>query len=447
MTGPPPTREPLSSGQQRLWFINRYAPDSVAYNCAFAYRLDGPLDVGALEGALAFVRDRHDALRTRFAADDGVPYQLIGEPGGFRLPVVDVSGGPTPIDPPWPAVANEPFDLSAGAPVRIVLYRLAATEHVLLVCVHHIIFDGWSQGIFVRDLSYAYAALVGGGTPHLPAQLTRYADYVRAEQDALTGDQAAAGLAYWRQRLAGAPDTLDLRIERPHPNAVGDPGAAVRFAVPTEVVEPLRALARRERATLYMVALAGYAALLSRYAGEADVVVGAPAAGRTRVEWEGLVGFFVNTLPLRIDLSADPRFVELVRQTRDAVLGGLMHAAVPFERLVQELAPARDPDRNAIFQTWCDMFPPDPVPAFGSVAVRPVDAGTKASPFDLSLHLTDGGGPITGRLLFQPKRFDPPTMRRFTEHYRDLLAAVAADPDRRVPELPILPPAGEVPGC
>jgi amino acid adenylation domain-containing protein len=441
MSSAPMSSAPLSSAQRRLWLAHELAPDSTAYNSSFAYRLTGPLDINALDRAVALLLDRHEALRTRFAERDGVPYQVVGEPAaGRRLTVVDLPTEPDPADPPWRAFADRPFSLTADDPVRVALYRIAADEHVLVFCVHHIVFDGWSQGIFTNELSAAYTALAAGQAPDLPAPSAGYADYALAQHEAMAGNGFAAGLRYWRDRLVGAPETLDLRTDRPRPEASRGDGA-IRFQLPAMTIDPLRALARRQGATLYMAALAGYAALLSRYADVPEVVIGAPAVGRTRVAWENVVGFFINSLPLRIDLSADPPFADLVRQVRDTVLAALTHADVPFDRMVEELGPARDPARNAIFQAWCDMFPPEPPPVLGSLSVQPVDAGTRATPFDIGLHLTDMGGPVAGWLLFNPRLFEQETMRRFTGHYASLLAAVAAEPGTRVSRAPILPQA------
>ncbi len=428
-------RLPLSPAQQRLWLAYQLAPASPAYLTTFAYRLTGALDAGALEGALGLVASRHDALRTRFAVQDGIPCQLIGETAELKLEIVDLPGGGGKT--PWRGAADEPFDLTAGPPIQMVLYRLAHDEHVLLARIHHIVFDGWSHGIFIRELSQSYAALAAGDTPNMPPA-PQYADFAIEKAADTAGGRTEAGLAYWRNRLAGAPERLGLQVARAQP---GESGDAIRFTLPADVAAPLRQLARRRGATFFMVALAGYAALLARYAGADEVVVGVPAAGRTQVKWEGVIGFFINAMPLRIDLSANPPFSTLVRQVRDTVLDALANADVPFERIVAEVAPTRDPARHPVFQAWCDMFPPDPLPAFGSLAVEPVDAGTQVTPFDVGLHLTDEGSAVAVRLLHQPARYSYATMRRFTEHYRNLLAAVAADPDVRVMRAPILSPA------
>ena len=253
-------------------------------------------------------------------------------------------------------------------------------------------------------------------------------------------DSAAAGLRYWRERLAGAPQLLDLRVAQ-----LGEGRDAIRFTLPAEVARPLRQLARKHGATVFMLALAGYAVLLARYSGASEVVVGVPSAGRAKVRWEGVIGFFINAMPLRIDVSANPPFSDLVRQVRDTLLAALAHADVPFDRVVEEVAPTRDPARNALFQAWCDMFPADPLPDFGSLTVETVAAGTQVTPFEIGLHLTDDGGPdggpITALLLYQPARYDHAAMLRFTEHYRNLLASVAADHSLPVLRAPILSPA------
>ncbi len=241
-----PVRLPLSPAQQRLWLAYQLAPASPAYLTTFAYRLTGPLNAGALEGALGLVASRHDALRTRFAVQDGIPCQLIGETAELELEIADLPGGGG--ETPWRTAADEPFDLTAGPPIRMVLYKLASDEHVLLARIHHIVFDGWSHGIFIRELSQSYAALAAGDTPGLPPA-AQYADYTReqgAEQDTeQAAERGAAGLAYWRRRLAGAPERLDLQVAHARPGQSGD---AIRFTLPGRrraAASPVRPPARR----------------------------------------------------------------------------------------------------------------------------------------------------------------------------------------------------------
>ncbi len=434
-------RLPLSPAQQRLWLAHQLAPDSVAYNSSFAYRLAGPLRVDALRAALRLVVDRHEALRTRFHPVDDVPYQVVGASDTVDLEVRDLAGADRPDELAGQlvgALADEPFDLATGPLVRVALYQLGADEHLLGFVVHHIVFDGWSHGVFVRELAAAYTAIAGGQRPDLAPLPIRYADYVREQLEWRSSRAATDDLAYWRDRLAGAPDVLAMPTDRPRPRRPVPRPAAVRFSVPAPVCADLRTLARRRGATLFVVALAGYAALLGRYTGSRDVVIGVPAVGRNRVELEGLIGFFVNSLPMRVDLTGDPPFGDLVRQVRDTVIGGLAHAALPFERMVEEFAPSREAGRNPIFQAWFDMFPADPVPRFDDLAVHPQHAGTQATPFDLGLHLTDRGEELAGTLLYAGELFDQPRMRRFAEHYVTFLGAVATAPDRPVHRAPIL---------
>ncbi|HEV3052085.1 MAG TPA: condensation domain-containing protein, partial [Longimicrobium sp.] len=295
---------PLSFAQERLWFIDRLEPGSATYNIPVAQRLGGVLDQAALERALGEIVRRHEALRTTFTEADGSPVQVIAPFGEFALPVEDLSGlGEADREAAVKRRTGEEvrrgFDLSAGPLFRAALLRLSEEDHVLLLTMHHIVSDGWSIGVLFRELSALYEAYREGRGSPLPELAVQYADYAVWQREQLAGEALERQLAYWRERLAGAPELLELPTDHPRPAVQTYRGAAVPVALPLELLERLQSLARSEEATLYMVLLAAFQVLLSKYSGSDDIVVGSPIAGRTRKEMEELIGFFVNTLVLR----------------------------------------------------------------------------------------------------------------------------------------------------
>ncbi|HYH79478.1 MAG TPA: amino acid adenylation domain-containing protein, partial [Longimicrobium sp.] len=346
---------PLSFAQERLWFIDRLEPGSAVYNMPVAWRLGGTLDEAALERSLGEIVRRHEALRTVFGEVDGSPVQVIAPFGGFALPVEDLSGlGDADREAAVRRRAREeaarPFDLSAGPLFRAALLRLGEEGHVLLLSMHHIVSDGWSMGVFFRELSALYAAYREGGESPLPELPVQYADYAVWQREQLEGEVLDRQLAYWRERLAGAPDLLELPTDHPRPAVQTFRGATVPVDLSPELLERLQALGRSEGATLYMTLLGAFQVLLSKYSGSEDVVVGSPIAGRTRGEVEELIGFFVNTLVLRTDLSGDPSFREVLRRVGEVTLGAYEHQEMPFEKLVAELQPERSLSHSPLFQ-------------------------------------------------------------------------------------------------
>ncbi|HEX7240318.1 MAG TPA: condensation domain-containing protein, partial [Longimicrobiaceae bacterium] len=343
---------PLSFAQRRLWLVDRLQPGSPAYNMPFALRLRGALEPALLERALAVVVRRHEALRTVFAAVDGEPAQTALEAVPAAVPVADLRGLPDAGAEALRRAEEEalrPFDLAAGPLLRSMLLRLADDEWALLFTLHHAVGDGWSMELLVREVSEAYGALMEGREPRLPHLPVQYADYAVWQRSWLTGEVLERQLGWWRERLAGAPPLLELPTDRPRPTVQGPRGGSVPLVLAPDVAAALRALARREGATPFMALLAAWQLLLGRYAGQDDVVVGTPVAGRTRVETEPLIGFFVNTLALRGDLSGGPGFREVLGRAREATLGAFGHQDVPFERLVEELAPERSLAHSPLF--------------------------------------------------------------------------------------------------
>ncbi|HVH13182.1 MAG TPA: amino acid adenylation domain-containing protein, partial [Longimicrobium sp.] len=432
----------LSFAQERLWFLDRLEPESAFYNIPAAFRLGGPLDVGALERAVGEVVRRHQALRTVFHEVEGVPAQVIAPFAGFSLPVEDLSA----LDGPAREAevrrradqdAARPFDLSRGPLLRVTLLRLAAEEHVLLLCMHHVASDGWSRGVLFRELSALYAAFAEGGESPLPDLPVQYADYAAWQRRVLRGEALDARLAWWTERLAGAPALLELPTDHPRPAMQTYVGAQEAVRLPGELLQGLRALGRGEGATHFMVLLGAFQVLLSRYGGGDDVVVGSPVAGRTRPELEGLIGFFVNTLVLRTDLSGDPAFGEVLRRAREAVLGAYEHQDVPFERLVEALQPERSLSHSPLFQVMFSLVE-DRGETLRLGTVERLPTGTGATAFDLSLTMVEEADGLRGVVEYRPELFEAATVRRMMEHLAALLAGVAADPGQRVSRLPLL---------
>ncbi len=437
---------PLSFAQQRLWFIHQMDPDEVGYNMAFPTRLVGRLDPAVLERALGALVERHESLRTVFLPAAGGAVQVVRPAGGVRLPLVDLAGLAPAARLPLAlrlgeADARRPFDLERGPVVRAALVRLSGEEHVLLLNMHHVVSDGWSWGVLFRDLYALYGAFASGAPSPLPPLPVQYADFAVWQRGWLAGDVLRRQLDWWRERLAGAPPVLELPADRPRPAVVGSGGASVRFRLPADVSRGLRSLARREGATLYMVARAAADVLLSRWSGQEDLVVGSPIANRTRVELDGLIGFFVNTLALRTDVSGDPTFAGLVGRVRETALGAYAHQDLPFERLVEEIAPERSLSHSPLLQVMFVLQNARGVAARPPAGLRtePLALGTRAALFDLELELWDEGDELPGRARFRTDLFDPATIDRLCAHFRTLLAAVCAAPGEPLSRLPILP--------
>ncbi len=434
---------PLSFAQRRLWFLHALDPRSPLYNVPRACRLAGPLDVAALRRALGAVVERHAVLRARFVERGGEPEQVVGAAGAARLPVVELGGVPAALREreAWRRVgeaAARPFDLAAEPPLRAWLFRLGAADHLLLLSVHHVAADEWSTRVLARDLSAAYAAALRGGPAALPALAVQYADWAAWERERLHEAALEPHLAWWRERLAGAPP-LDLAGDRPRPPARSFRGAVHPFGLPAALRERCAELARESRVTPFAVLLAAFQLLLHRYTGADDLVVGTPSAARTRPELEEVVGFFVNTLPVRVSLEGGPTFRELLRRAGDAAAGALAHQEVPFDRLVEELRPDRDPSRAPLVQVVLALqnVPAEPLALPGVRAdVTEVDTGT--AKFDLTLFLYEDGAGLRGRLEYAADLFDRATAARFAEHYARLLASALAEPDRPASTLPLL---------
>ncbi|HEX6372563.1 MAG TPA: amino acid adenylation domain-containing protein [Longimicrobium sp.] len=429
--------QPLSFAQQRLWFLHQMEPESPFYNLPFAVRMEGALDVDALRRALAEVVRRHEVLRTTFRADASGSWQVIHPaPETFDLAVADLRAFPGE----WARgeelrlmadEAEHPFDLRRGLMLRALLIRAGEAEHTLVLNLHHVAGDGWSIDLLFREISALYAAFRAGEPSPLADLPLQYADYAEWQRQWMNGGALDEQLAYWRGRLAGAPAVLELPTDRPRPAVQSYRGERHAFEVRPALAARLRALARETDSTLFMVLLAAFDLLIHRLSGRDDVVVGSPIAGRMRGEVEGMIGFFVNTMALRTDLSGDPTFRALIARVRETTLQAYAHQDLPFERVVEAIQPDRTLSHNPLFQVAFALqnVPVEPVRLPGlTLRLEEVDSGT--SKFDLFLEMEEQGERLRGRVEYATDLWEPGTADRMVRLFLHLLDGVAAHPDR-----------------
>jgi amino acid adenylation domain-containing protein len=434
----------LSFAQQRLWFIDQLAPGNSAYNIPAAIRLKGPLNLVALEQSLNEIVKRHESLRTTFAMVDGRPAQVIAQVLTITLPVVDLRKLPeiereTEVRRLVTEGAVRPFDLSQGPLFRVALLRLGDEEHVGLLTMHHIVSDGWSTGILIREMVRLYVVFSSGGSLSLPELPIQYADFAHWQRQWLQGEVLETQLAYWKQQLAGAPSLLDLSTDRPRPVLQTFRGAHQSLMLPKTLTEGFKALGRQEGVTQFMTLLAAFKVLLYRYTSQDDLIVGTPIANRNRLEIEGLIGCFVNALVLRTDLSGNPSFRDLLRRVREVCLGAYSHQDLPFDRLVEELRLKRDLSRNPLFQV---MFVLQNASAraieLPGLNLSAVEGDSETAHFDLTLVVVDAEQGLTASFVYNTDLFEAATIARMLGHFQILLEALVADPEQRLSDLPLL---------
>jgi amino acid adenylation domain-containing protein len=434
---------PASFAQQRLWFLDELEPGRITYHIPAAVRLEGPLDIQALERALNEVVRRHEVLRTTLVSDGGIPRQIIADRLDLSLTVEDLSGLPEYERESQALMrvrehAEQPFHLGRGPLVRAALLRLGDREHIAVVIMHHAVSDGWSIGNLIRELSTLYGSFRLGDPSPLAEPVIQYADYAVSQRNWLQGAALNAQLDYWMGQLAGVPH-LELPTDRPRRPVASQRGGERSTILPKETVEAVRALGRPEGATLYMTLLAAFQVLLHRYSGQDDIAVGSPIAGRTRPELEGLIGFFVNTLVIRVDLSGDPSFRELLRRVRRKAIEAYAHQDVPFEKLVSVARPERDSSRSPLFQV---MFALQnvPAPALEAPALRltPLELPSTTSKFDITLFATEVAEGLRLTMEYSTDLFEAATVDRMLEHYRILVQEAIADPEQPIGAIPML---------
>ncbi|CAA9346511.1 MAG: Polyketide synthase modules and related proteins, partial [uncultured Gemmatimonadetes bacterium] len=433
---------PLSFAQQRLWFLEQMGAGGRAYHIPAGLRLRGELDAEALARALDRIVERHEALRTVFPQVDGEPVQRIALAGesGFLLVHHDLRAHPD-AEAELRRITSEeyaaPFDLQAGPLVRGRLIRLGDDDHVLAVTMHHIVSDGWSAGVLTRELSALYAAFHRGEADPLPALPIQYADYAVWQRRWVEGEVLREQAEYWKTTFAGAPELLELPADRARPALRSHAGDSVALELDAELTAALRALAQRHGTTLFMTLLAGWSAVLARLSGQDEVVIGTPTANRGQAEIEGLIGFFVNTLALRMDLSGAPTVAELLERVRARALEAQQHQDIPFEQVVELAQPARSLAHTPLFQvlfTWQNV-PRGALELPGLVAGSVGPAAHTTAKFDLSLAMQETGGRIVGNLTYATALFDRATVERWVGYLRRVLEEMAAGADRRVERL------------
>ncbi|MEV0608657.1 amino acid adenylation domain-containing protein [Polymorphospora rubra] len=440
-----PGAAPPSFGQERLWFMEQFAPGTAAYVIPSTIRLRGPLDPDLLRNAFDAVAARHDSLRMRFTQTaDGRPVVEVADT--VRVPVPVVAADDEDHARALVAdAARQPFDLTVAPLVRALVVRLGPDDHLLHAATHHIVSDGWSQDLLFAEVAGHYAAGLGGD-PVPPGPATRYTDYAAWQRDRADGPAAAGELDYWREALAGVPP-LDLPTDRPRPAEQRYDGRSHHFQLDAELTDGLRRLARTRRATLYMTLLAGLQAVFFRYTGQRDFAIGSPVAGRVVPELENMIGLFVNTLALRADVSTDdgaePSFATLLTRTRGTAIKALTRQQVPFERLVQELNVTRDVSRTPVFQVLFALqnYQRGAKRWPAGLTVEPFNTRVRSARFDVSCYLTETPDGIRGEFLYNTNLFDADTAGRLAAHYVNLLRAAVAAPDRPLVDLDLLDPA------
>jgi len=439
---------PLSFAQQRLWFIDQIDPGNHAYNLPTAVRLTGLLNITALEQSLNAIVSRHETLRTIFATVEGQPVQKIQPITDITIPIVDLRGherSPQQREVEAKRIALEeaqrPFKLAQGPLLRVMLLQLDEAEYVLLLTMHHIISDLWSMTILIRELADFYAAFSQGKLLTLPDLPIQYADFAVWQREWMQGNVLETQLAYWKQQLQNAPTKLELPTDKPRPLQPTYTGTIQSFQLPKDLSDAVKLLSQREDVTLSMSLLTAYNTLLYYYTKQEDILVGSAIANRNRSEIEGLIGFFVNSLVLRTDLSGNPSFSELLRRTREVTLGAYTHQDLPFEKLVGELQLERDLNYNPLFQVWFafqNIATPDIQKltlSLPDLTLSPFETDKQRSPFDLGLLLSEQPEGISGCFEYKTDLFEPSTIVRMTEQLETLLQCVVTQPDIQLNQL------------
>ncbi len=437
-----PHEYPLSAGQRRMWFLDQFE-QGVHYNENFNLRLKGAVDIAILERTLEEILRRHEAMRSSFVVRDGQPVQRIVPTEPIQLPVRDLRGIPE-RDRQSEAVrlaieeARRPFDLAKGPLWRFALLMLAEDECILLITAHHIATDGWSSGVFLKELRLLYEAFQAGEPSPLSDPVIQYADYAAWQSEWLNSEAAQQQLSYWTRQLSGAPALLELPADRPRPSVQTFRGARHQLTLSKPLTAELRDLSQHQGVTLFMLLFAAFQALISRYTGGDDIVVGTPIANRTFPEIDGLIGFFVNTLVLRSDLSGDPTFVDLLQQVRQTTLGGFENQDLPLEKLVDALRPQRTQSYTPLFQVLFVLQSLKPKWELPQLSVSPfrIDSGT--AKFDLALFLFDRADGLAGWIEYATDLFDAAHIERMAGHFLAMLEGIVSNPNERLSRLPLL---------
>jgi len=435
---------PLSFAQQQFWFVQQWEPESVAYTIPIAVRIEGPCDPPALVRSLQAIVARHEILRTTFLAVDGQPQQIIAPALALPLRQLDLTALPPSIHEQqtehlFDMVLATPFDLERGPLLRAYLLRLAADAHVLLITLHHIVFDDWSHAVLVRELLALYAAFHAGQPAPLPALPIQYGDYAAWQRQRAATGQFDDQLAFWTAQLRDAPVLLDLPTDYPRPPIASAQGTSYLFALPAALRADLTALSRQSGTTLFMMLLAAFSVLIARVSGQTDLLIGTSIAGRTQAEVEGLIGLFANVLALRTRLEGNPPFRELLQRVRSVTLAAYDHQAVAFEQVLQALTLTRDPSRHPLFQVGLVVqTAPQPTLQGAGVEVKQLEVRQSGAVYDLTLVFREEQGGLRGRLEYRTDLFEATTIARLVRQFQLLFAGIVAEPDQRIAALPLL---------
>jgi amino acid adenylation domain-containing protein len=435
---------PLSHGQQRLRLLSEVEEANAAYMIPKALRIRRKLQPEKLRESLQRIVDRHEILRTKYPIQSGIPVQVIAADRHFDLPVMEIGvSAEVEIQSLIQRLVQEevrrPIDLSCDFPLRARLVRFNENDHLLLLCIHHIAWDGWSSAVFFRELESFYAALTNGSDAVVPGLPVQYVDYAQWEQDGFRGEVSDKLIEYWKKQLAGSPSLLDLPTDYPRPAYQTFKGGLERLQLSLKLTDALRRLTRSQSATLYMTLLAAFQVLLSRYSNQTDICVGTPIGSRSRKEFENLIGLFINTLVIRCDLSGAPTFLRLLAQVRETALGAFDHHELPFEKLIQVLDPERSLSHSPLFQVMFQLrnFPESVTNLEGlDVSLVPVDPGT--AQFDLYLEVSDTVQGLACVLNYNNALFDAATAKRMLGHYQRLLESIVSDPEEMIGKLGML---------
>ncbi|OUL18944.1 hypothetical protein BV372_33785 [Nostoc sp. T09] len=435
---------PLSFAQQRLWFLSQLEPDSPAYNVNGAIKIQGAINIEALHYSINEIVKRHEVLRTKLIAVDGKAVQANAPELLLPLPIINLDelSENERENTTQQLIFEEtqrPFDLAVEPLLRIKLLSLSEQEYILLFTMHHIISDGWSKGVLIRELATIYTEFVENKPSSLPELPIQYADFALWQREWLQGEQLQTQLDYWKQQLGGELPVLALPTDRPRPAVQTFAGKTLSFVLPNSLTEELKFLSKQEGVTLFMTLLAGFKTLLYRYTDQADILVGSPIANRNRSEIENLIGFFVNTLVLRTDLSGNPSFGELLKRVREATLGAYAHQDLPFEKLVEELQPERNLSRTPLFQVmFAFQNAPTATLELPGLNIQPLEAESETAKFDLTLTIQNTAEKLTGTIEYNTDLFDETTISRLVKHFETLLAGIVANPQQQVGNLPLL---------
>ena len=432
---------PLSFAQQRLWFLDQLTPGVAVYNASGVVRLLGPLDLGPLEQSLSEIVRRHEALRTTFDFKDGRPVQVINEARRITLSIEDLSGVPesereTKAEKLAIAISKQPIDLTLGPLTNFRLLRLGPERHMLLVTLHHIISDGWSIGVFVRELATLYDVFVQERPSPLPELSIQFADYAAWQRAQMSGVVFDRQLSYWKEQLADAPPVLELPSDRRRPPVQTFKGATHVLALSPSLIEAIKALSREEEATIFMTSLASFAVLLGYWSGEEDIVIGTDVANRNRLESEALIGLFVNQLVLRIRIDKEQRFIDLLKQVKEVTLGAYAHQDFPFDKLVEVLRPERSLGRNPLFQVMFNFLNAQTPPLeTAGLKLQLLEFDNDTTVFDLGFNLMEAGDGMIGQFRYNTDLFDAATIKRIGRRLEALLHLIASRPSVTVGEL------------